>query len=165
MARSKRVFSALLLAMALVAVPLHAQSGKSIIIRMIDVKTGRMVATSDYIVQVDHKRDAHSDWVTQEEGGEGKLTLPADVSQIQIRGKYDNSMEIYINCDTENERKAARYSDVPDHWYPVADILAKGLVATDECKSKETAKHDYVAKPGEFIFFVRRQNWIEVGKN
>ena len=151
--------------MPLLAIPLHAQTGKTIILRMIDVKTGRMIATSDFLVEINHKQDLHADWVTQEESGAGKLTLPADATEIQIRGKYDKSMEIYINCDTEKERKAAHYSDVPDHWYPVADILAKGLVAPDECKSKEVGKQDYVAKPGEFIFFVRQQNWHEIGKD
>ena len=151
-----------LIPIALMALPVQAQKGQTILLRMIDAKTGRMIETTDFLVQINHKQDLHADWVSRDDAtGEGKLTLPADATEILIRGKYDNSMEIYVNCDTEKERKATHSANVPDHWYPVADILAKGLVASDECKSREVGKHDYVAKPGEYVFFVRQLNWKE----
>jgi hypothetical protein len=143
---------------------LQAQSSRTITVRMIDSKTGRMVLTSDFLVQINHQETLHADWIHKDNDGAGVLTLPPEATEVMIRGKYDNSMEVYVNCDTEKERKEVHYADVPDHWYPVADILSKGLVAPDGCKSKETAKKDYLAKPGEFIFFVRPHNFREAAQ-
>jgi hypothetical protein len=150
---------------ALTCISLHAQAQRTITIRMIDVRTGHPIETTDFLVQVNHEKTEHANWVEQKESdGPIQITVPPDATEIQIRGKYDNSMSIYVNCDTELERKTARGADIPDHWYPLADILAKGLVAPDGCKSKETGKQDYIAKPGEFVFFVRKHNWKEVGE-
>lgn len=150
---------------ALTCISLHAQAQKIVTIRMIDVRTGHPIETTDFLVQINHEKTEHANWVQQKESdGPIQITVPPDATEIQIRGKYDNSMSIYVNCDTELERKKARGADIADHWYPIADILSKGLVAPDGCKSKETGKQDYIAKPGEFVFFVRKHNWKEVGE-
>jgi hypothetical protein len=61
------------------------------------------------------------------------------------------SMETYINCDAAKETDKER-----DIWYPIADILQSGVVAPNECSLTH-----YTAKPGEFIFFVRKRTWRE----
>jgi hypothetical protein len=60
-------------------------------------------------------------------------------------------METYINCDAARESDKER-----DIWYPVSQILETGLVAPNEC-----SKTHYSAKPGEFVFFVRKRGWSE----
>jgi hypothetical protein len=143
-----------------------AQAQRTITIRMIDSANGRQISTTDFLVQINHEKSEHANWVQQKESdGPVEVAVPPEATEIQIRGKYDNSMSLYVNCDTELERKAARGGEVPDHWYSVADILAKGIVAPDACKSKETGKQDYIAKPGEFVFFVRKHNWKEAGQD
>lgn len=134
---------------------------KNIIVRVVDVKTGRQIETPDFLVLINHQTTAHADWITENHDGAGQVALPPEATEVAIRVKYDRAMEFYINCDTEKERKAVHYADVPDHWYPVGEILARGILAADECKSKETGKHDYFAKPGEIVLFVRQHNLRE----
>ena len=58
-------------------------------------------------------------------------------------------MDTYINCDTAKESDRER-----NVWYPISAILESGVVAPNEC-----AKTNFTAKPGEFIFFVRKCDW------
>jgi hypothetical protein len=59
------------------------------------------------------------------------------------------SMETFINCDAVKETDKER-----NIWYPVSIILKAGVVAPNECGTT-----DFTAKPGEFIFFVRKRAW------
>src|SRR5208337_5630169 len=92
----------------------------------------------------------HANWVRQNEDGTGRLTVPQDASLLAAQATYDNTMQIYVNCDSSKEK------DPVARWYAVSDILTTGIVAPTGC-SQRTA----VAKPGEFVFFVRRRNWVE----
>jgi len=68
-------------------------------------------------------------------------------------------MLIYANCDADKDRGSSEKAPPQDHWYPVAEILAKGLVAPNDCIGKKVPeKLQVVAKPGEFVFFVRPLN-------
>jgi hypothetical protein len=58
-------------------------------------------------------------------------------------------MDTFINCDTAKESDRER-----DIWYPISDILKSGIVAPNQC-----SKTNYTAKPGEFVFFVRKRDW------
>lgn len=148
---------------------LLAQTGKTITLRMLDGKTGKLIATSYFLVTVDHEKAAHADWVVQNEDGTGKLTLPKDASVLSIQATYDSAMSIYVNCDSAEGDK-----DPTAHWYSVAQILASGVVAPNGCvkprespkfmtaiKRKEAEKPKPVAKPGEFVFYVRERNLWE----
>jgi hypothetical protein len=135
---------------------------------MLDGRTARLIMTTDFLVQVNHQQEQHANWVTLNEDGSGKLTLPADATEISIHGKYDSSMSIYTNCDMEKgkgileNQGLIESATMPDRWYPVADILSSGVVAANGCVSKkEAAKQKIAAKPGEFVFFVRKKNWRE----
>jgi len=108
------------------------------------------VAATGFLVRVDHQETVHADWVGKNENGSGKLTLPPDATVLTIQATYDSSMQIYVNCDSAREKQP-----VP-HWYTVSEILKSGVAAPNGC-SKRTAS----AKPGEFLFFVRRVNWRE----
>lgn len=160
---------ALLSCMAALCGSMCAQAGKTITVRILDGKTGKLVETSTFLVRVDHQQTLHADWVAQNEDGTGTLTLPRNATLLAIQGTYDSSEKIYVNCDT-----AAQKENPVQHWYTISEILATGIIAPNECgkpiftaKSKPGAKNKSeaqlapVAKPGEFVFFVRKRNMRE----
>lgn len=135
---------------------LLAQAQKTITLRMIDGKSGKLIATSDFLVRIDHQETVHANWVTMNEDGTGKLVLPGDASLLSIHASYDSSTSLYVNCDTNKEYKASHQGTVPDLWYSLSEILAKGIVAPNDCiGNKVPDKLQFFAKPGEFVFFVR----------
>jgi hypothetical protein len=148
---------ALLFCMAVFCGCLGAQTEKTITIRMLDGKTGKLIETSNYLVRVDHEQTVHANWVVQNEDGTGKLTLPGGASAFSIHATYDSAMYIYVNCDS-----ATRKANPADHWYGVSEILTAGVVAPNGCRNpKDAAKIRPIAKPGEFVFFVRKLNALE----
>jgi hypothetical protein len=145
---------------------LGAQTGKTITLRMIDGKTGRLIATTDFLVRIDHQETAHANWVTLNDDGTGKLTVPGDASLLSIQASYDSSTSLFVNCDSNNDYKASSQGYVRDRWYNVSEILAKGIVAPNDCIGKKVPeKLQLFAKPGEFVFFVRRMNAREEFKD
>jgi hypothetical protein len=148
---------------------LCAQTGKTITVRMLDGKTGKLIETSTYLVRIDHDPAVHADWVVQNEDGTGKLTLPPSASLLSIQATYDSSMMIYVNCDMAGED-----ANPGSHWYSIAEILTTGIAAPNGCikpaedakikllnKLKPVIKPAPATKPGEFVFYVRKQNWRE----
>jgi hypothetical protein len=134
-----------------------AQSEKTITIRVLDGKTGRPLRASGYLVRVDRAETVHANWAVENEDGTGKLTVPGGASLLSIRATFDASTQTYINCDATAE------TALPvDRWYPISEILATGIVAPNGCgKPKDAAKIKPVAKPGEFVFMVRRMTTRE----
>lgn len=138
-------------------VSLLAQTSNTITLRMIDGKSGKLIATSDFLVRIDHQQTAHANWVTINDDGTGKLTLPTAASLLSVRASYESATSYYVNCDTNKEFKKSNSGAVDDRWYSVSDILAKGIVAPNDCIGEKVPdKLQFFAKPGEFIFFVRR---------
>jgi hypothetical protein len=152
----RRTHGALLLLVCMAASCgfLQAQTNKTITIRMLDGRTGKILETSNVLIRINRQETVHADWVKQNEDGTGKLTLPPDATVLTAHATYDTTMQIYVNCDSVKDKVAAA-----EHWYTVSEILTSGMVAPNGC-SKRTA----VAKPGEFVFFVRPNNWREVMK-
>jgi hypothetical protein len=153
MVRRTYCILALFVCIAALCGTVRAQAVKPIIIKMLDGRTGKLVATTGFMVRINHEETVHANWVVQNEDGTGTLTLPLDASILTIQGTYDSSMEVYLNCD------AGAKTETSDHWYTVSDILATGVVAPNGCGKQKAA-----AKPGEFVFYVRRQNWRELMK-
>lgn len=133
----------------------QAPATKTITLRMIDAKTGQMIPTSDFLIRIDHQEDQHGNWVKQNEDGSGKLTLPANALIVAVDGKYNSDTMLYVNCDSVRDKP-----EPVVHWYTLSDILATGVAAPNEC-----SKHTAVAKPGEFVFYVRQRNWREQYKD
>ena len=159
----------LLVCMAAFCGLLCAQTGKTITVRMLDGKTGKLITASNFLVRVDHEPTVHADWVVQNEDGTGKLTLPQSASVFSIQATYESAMLIYVNCDWASEK-----TNPIGRWYSIAEILTSGVAAPNGCikpaeanklkiltKLKPIAKPTPVVKPGEFVFFVRKQNWRE----
>jgi hypothetical protein len=141
---------------------LNAQTEKTITIRMLDSKSGLLIASSHFLVRINHQEAAHGDWVHQNEDGTGKLTLPADADVISIHATYESATLIYANCDADKDRGSAEHAASSDHWYSVAAILESGVVAPNGCVGKKVPeKLQVVANPGEYVFFVRPLNSVE----
>ena len=84
-----------------------------------------------------------------------ELTIPAETAVVALHLAYQNSMELYVNCDAEKNT----FGDV---WYRVAEIALKGYVAANGCaKAKVNDKFKTTAAPGELIMFVREKNLKE----
>lgn len=128
---------------------LHAQSANTVHIRLLDGKTGLPVQADNYLVRVDGDKTIHNEWVHIGDDGSVVVTLPTDAQKIAVKATYNMDMDTYINCaiakESDNER---------DVWYSISEILKSGLVAPNEC----SVTH-YTAKPGEFVFFVRKRSW------
>jgi hypothetical protein len=136
-----------------------AQTPKTITVRMVDTRSGVVIATSNYLVRVNHQETEHGDWITKNEDGTGKLILPPEAEVLSIHATYEAATRIYVNCDSDKEHGSAEHAAAPDHWYPVADILTTGVVAPNQCVGKKVPeKLQVVARPGEFVFFVRPRN-------
>jgi hypothetical protein len=130
-----------------------------ITLRMIDGHTGRPIATSDFIVRINHQKAPHNNWIEENEDGTAKVTLPADAETISIHATYDSTIQTYVNCDSIAARSSAKQPAPLDHWYSIADILSLGTVAPNNCIGKKVPdKLQVVAEPGQFVFFVRKLN-------
>ena len=130
-------------------ISLHAQTVNSISIRLLDGKTGLPISPSNFLVKIDGHDSEHNDWVHMNDDGTVIVTVPADAKKLSVKATYNMSMDTYINCDGAKESDKER-----DIWYPISDILKSGVVAPNEC-----SKTNYTAKPGEFVFFVRKRDW------
>jgi hypothetical protein len=156
---ARRAFCALLtlVCMAAFSSPAQAQRGKIIVVRVLDGKTGLPVSPTNLMVRINEQQTPRSDGVRLLDDGTAEVTLPANAAVISVQAAYDSSMEIYINCDAAKEKDTST-----EHWYHVAEILSSGVVAPNECgREKNFGKIKATAKPGEFVFFVRRRNWLE----
>jgi hypothetical protein len=141
-----------LAAIAAVCFSLHAQTGQTITIEVRDGKSGKPVQPSNLLPRIDHKETVHNEWVTFHDDNTITITVPDDAKEISLQAIYgDDGTDYYVNCD------AAKQSDKErEIWYPISQIIEKGIVAPDEC-----GKTEYTAKPGHFLFFVRKRNAID----
>jgi hypothetical protein len=138
---------------------LSAQDTKTITLKVFDGKTGHPIMATGYQVRADHLKAVHNDWVKQNDDGSADLTIPSDVHEISIHLAYDNSMDIYVNCDAQKNT----FGDV---WYLVPQIMSEGMVMANGCgHAKVNEKYKTTALPGELIMFVREKNWFERGKD
>jgi hypothetical protein len=139
-----------------------AQTEKTVTIRMLDSKTGLLIPSSNFLVRINHLQPVHGDWVHKNEDGTGSLTLPASADVVSIHATYESATLIYANCDADKDHASAEHDASLEHWYSVAAILASGVLAPNNCVGKKVPdKLQTVAKPGEFVFFVRQLNSME----
>jgi hypothetical protein len=147
------------LCLAAICGSLHAQGDKTVTIRMLDSRTGILIASSDYLVRINQQETVHGNWVVKNEDGSGKLTLPADAATVSIRATYDSNTAMYVNCDAAKDTGSSEHAPGLDRWYKVSEILETGVVAPNGCAGKKIPDRLQVfAKPGEFVFFVRKMN-------
>jgi hypothetical protein len=118
---------------------------------MLDSKTASPLVPTNFLVRINHQQTIHANWVTQNENRTATVTVPADATVISIQATYDSAMQIFVNCDSMQDKQNPQAQ-----WYPISAILASGVVAPNGC-----SKMIETAKPGEFIFFVRRANFRE----
>ena len=121
---------------------LYCQTHRTVSISMIDSETGQPIATSEFQVWTNHTLGVT--WVKPSKDGAAMLNLPTDASVIAVHAQ-DVDGWFYMNCDDVKVRNSGS-----GQWYPVPEILAKGIAAPNHCNKLKAA-----AKPGEFVFFVR----------
>jgi hypothetical protein len=150
---------AVLFCLSACCIPLHSQDQKTITLRMLNGKTGELIATTNFLVRVNHEDEVHANWVQQNEDGTGRLTLPPTATLFSVHATYESATRIYINCDSDKEKPSNEHQLGIDHWYPVESILTSGVVAPNNCAGKKIPERlQVIAKPGEFVFFVRPLN-------
>jgi hypothetical protein len=129
-----------------------AQTDRRITIRMLDSKTGEPITGSEFQISLhglpDLSKISGLDpyWM---EGGErhGILEIPFEPGAVSVavHSSYGPGNWSYVNCDCVKERGPYR-----EHWYLIADILKSGIVAPNHCNRRKG-----IAKPGDFVLFVR----------
>lgn len=145
--------------LAALSVSLPAQSEKTVTLRMLDGKTGVLIASSNFLVRVNHLEAVHADWVKQNEDGSGNLPLPAHADVLSVHATYESATQVYVNCDADKDHGSADHSPATDKWYSVQTILTSGVVAPNDCVGKKVPDRlQVIARPGEFVFFVRKLN-------
>lgn len=161
MARPKCSLFPLLFLISIVSQTVSAQAPQSITVRILDSRTGQRITPTGFLVRVDHLSAAHNEWMRQNEDGTTQLTLPTQASVLLLHVTYDSSTETYVNCDTEK-----RYQTPAPRWYSISEIATKGLVTLNGCINQNREdKLKATANPGEFVLYVRKQNWKEEGQN
>jgi hypothetical protein len=155
--RSKcRVFlmPALLVLLCLTA---SGQGARTITVRLLDSKTGQRLTPSGLLVRINHETAEHVEWARANEDGTWNLTVPEAASVVLVHFTYDSSMNTYVNCDADK-----RYQSASPRWYAISEIVDKGIVTSNGCiKPSQEEKLKAAAKPGEAVFYVRKQNWRE----
>src|ERR1700679_1156382 len=112
---ARRVFLLFVCLLAL-CVYARAQAEKTVTIRMIDSRTGILIASSSYLVRINHQEAEHGDWVKQNEDGSGKLLLPADADVLSIHATYERATLVYANCDADKDHGSSQHAPAQDHW-------------------------------------------------
>lgn len=121
---------------------------------MVDSKTGQPIASSEIEVTIraamisSEKHGIAPLYFRPDKDGVATASFPPEASIIAVHSYYSKARWSYVNCDAVKDRR--------EHWYPLTEILASGIVASNSCSKRKA-----VAKPGEFIFFVRPMTFGE----
>jgi hypothetical protein len=135
----------------------HAQTARTISIRIFDGRTAQPIVPSNFLVRIDHQDDLRNESLRIDSDGIGEITIPAGAAFLSVQGTYDNSMDIFLNCDAGMEKNTGTL-----HWYSIADILSTGVIAPNECyKGKYERNPRITPKAGELDFFVRKSNFSD----
>lgn len=124
---------------------------------MLDSKTGQPITTSELEFWVgtslEFARTAGVSprSVRPDKDGNAEITLRAADSFVTVHAQYGKAGWGYVNCDRLKDRGPFR-----EHWYSASEIVTTGIAAPNYC-SKQKA----VAKPGEFVFYVRPMTFWE----
>lgn len=142
---------------AALGLPLVAQQPRTLTIIMVDGKTGKPIIPSNLIVRFDYLNEVHNTSTAIDDEGVARVLIPDNAKFISVQGTFNNSMDIYVNCDAAMEKDITTR-----HWYPVADIQSTGVVMPNECYKGKYAEATHLnPKPGIFVFYVRKNNWHE----
>jgi hypothetical protein len=141
----------LLLWFTVIGGTVNGQTDRNITIRMLDSKTGQPITTSELQFWVGTSLESAKTAgisprsVRPDKDGNAEIILPAADSFITVHAQYGKARWGYVNCDRLKDRGPFR-----EHWYSVSEIVTTGIAVPNYC-SKQKA----VAKPGEFVFYVR----------
>ena len=145
--------------MILMCGTLSAQTDRSITIRMLDSKTGQPITTSEIELYVGMSPTSTQTagtpphYVRTDKDGVGEASFPIGATDIGVYAR-DGAWG-YVNCDSVKDRGTYH-----EHRYSISEILASGIAAPNRCNKRKV-----IAKPGEFVFFVRPMTFWEKFRN
>lgn len=128
---------------------------RTITIRMLDSKTGQPITTSEIEVTIKASQTSAPTkgtspiYVHPDESGVGEATFSITASDLAVYAP--DGVWGYVNCDSLKD-----HGSWQKHFYSISKILASGIAAPNFC-----SKRKIVAKPGEFLFFVRSMTFWE----
>src|SRR5260370_24799409 len=135
----------------------RAQADHTITIQMLDSQSGKPITTSELQIWTGESSASAKTggvsprYVKPDTAGLAEVTLPSRATVFTVRAQYGPAGWGYVNCDRVKDHGAFR-----EHWYSIDDVLLLGIAAPNLC-SKQKA----VAKPGQFVFFVRPMSFWE----
>jgi hypothetical protein len=140
------------LAAASIAIPQQPAESptnpQSIIIRMLDSRTGTPIPNKELRVYIDHATRTNSFYIKLDKLGDSQYQIESQNSVINVQD--ETPPWGHVNCDSSKDHASQQ------KWYSVADILKTGVVAPNRCNRRKA-----IAKPGEFVFFVRDPSFWE----
>jgi hypothetical protein len=129
----------------------------TVIIRILDGKTGEPIRPSNLLIRINHRDELFNEGLKLNDNYTSTAALPPNATLLSVEGSYDSSTEVYVNCDSDTGKDGGILM-----WYSIADILKTGIVTTNLCyRGKYQHKLNVSPVPGEFVFFVRAHNWHE----
>ena len=136
---------------------LDAQNDRTIMVRMLDSKTGQPITRSEIEVRVrvpatsSQTKGIPPVYVRPNKDGVGTATFPIVASDIRVYASYGKANWSYVNCDSIHDQGSTQ-----EHWYSISEILTTGSAAPNLCNKRKID-----VKPGEFVFFVRPMTFRE----
>jgi hypothetical protein len=138
----------------LISASSYAQTNRTITVRMLDSKTGQPITTSEIEIHArmspaSAEKAGISVYVRSNQDGVGEATFPMAASDIRVYAR--DGVWGYVNCDCVKDRGSHQ-----EHWYSLPGVSSSGVAAPNLCNKRKV-----IARPGEFIFFVRSMTFWE----
>ena len=135
----------------------RAQADHTITILMLDSQSGKPIGTSELQIWTGESLASAKTggisphYIKPSPNGTAEETFRPGANVFTVHAQYGPAGWGYVNCDRVKDRGTFR-----EHWYSIAEALLSGIAAPNLC-SKQRA----VAKPGQFVFFVRPMGFWE----
>jgi len=129
----------------------RAQADHAITILMLDSQSGKPITTSEFQIWTGESLASAKTggisprYVKPDVSGFGEAVFPPGATVFTVHAQYGPAGWGYVNCDRVKDHGSFR-----EHWYSIDAVVSTGIAAPNLC-SKQKA----VAKPGQFVFFVR----------
>jgi hypothetical protein len=129
----------------------RAQTDHTITILMLDSQSGKPITTSELQIWTGETSASAKTggisprYVKPDNAGLAEAAFPPRATVFTVHAQYGPAGWGYVNCDRVKDHGAFR-----EHWYSIDEAVSSGIAAPNLC-SKQKA----VAKPGQFVFFVR----------
>jgi hypothetical protein len=135
----------------------RAQADRSITILMLDSQSGKPIATSELQIWTGKSLASAKTagisphYVKPRADSTAEKTFADGENVFSVHAQYGPANWGYVNCDGLKD-----HSHNGERWYSIAEVLSSGIAAPNHCSRQKA-----VAKPGQFVFFVRQPTFWE----